>query len=167
MKAGTQAARPFARALFVTQEELAEIRDKALARKARPARSFIPDEQFTLPGVEPAPRKAGAGTEKEASAKRQVSENTGNVKTSYDVWDDEGNKGTINIIRTPDGEVLRIFQAWTNKEGKTAQFEMSTGYGKGVTDDYIVKAIAEGGDLSLTPVAAPAAPQLKQKPPVS
>lgn len=58
MKAGTQAARPFARALFVTQEELAEIRDKALAREARPARSFIPGEQFTLPGVEPAPRKA-------------------------------------------------------------------------------------------------------------
>jgi hypothetical protein len=63
MKAGTQAARPFARALFVTQEELAEIRDKALAREARPARSFIPGEQFTLPGIEPAPRKAAVAAE--------------------------------------------------------------------------------------------------------
>lgn len=63
MKAGTQAARPFARALFVTQEELAEIRDKALAREARPARSFIPGEQFTLPGIEPAPRKAAVVAE--------------------------------------------------------------------------------------------------------
>ena len=108
--------------------------------------------------------KAPQGAVKEASAKRQVSEKTGNVKTSYDVWDDEGNKGTINIIRTPDGELFRMFQVWTNKEGKKAQFEMSTGYGKGVADDYIVKAIAEGSDLSLTPVAAPAAPRLKQKP---
>jgi len=85
-----------------------------------------------------------------AAAKRQVSEKTGDVKTSYDVWDDEGNKGTINIIRKPDGSVFRIFQEWTNKDGKTARFEMSTGYGEGTTDDFIVKAIAEPSDLLLT-----------------
>jgi len=84
-------------------------------------------------------------TEKESRERR-----SSNVKKSYDVWDEDGNKGTINIVRSKDGSLFRIFQIWTNQDGETAQFEQSTGYGEGITDDYIVKAIAEPGDLLLT-----------------
>lgn len=78
------------------------------------------------------------------------SEKTGNVKKSYEVFDEDGNRSTINIVRHSDGKLFRIFMETTNDEGKTGRFEFSTGYGEGTTDDYIVKAIAEPSDLSLT-----------------
>lgn len=153
----------------VTQDEEARLEREAIAAEGdmqvqEPDDSDIPfdaqpvekNSTQTTNGTQTAQTKQTETQGSEQGTKRQVSEKTGNVKTSYDVWDDEGNKGTINIIRKPDGEVFRIFQEWTNKDGKTARFEMSTGYGQGTADDYIVKSIAEPTDLSLTkPQAKP------------
>lgn len=79
-----------------------------------------------------------------------ASEKTGRVKKSYEVFDEDGNRFTINIVRDTDGKLFRIFNETTNEEGKTQRAELSPGYGDGISDDYIVKAIAEPMDWSLT-----------------
>jgi hypothetical protein len=96
-----------------------------------------PVEEAVAPVVEPAGQK--------------VSDKTGNVTKTYDAWDDEGNKYEVNIVRNADGKLFRMYVSTTNEEGKRQQSELSVGYGEGIGDDYIVKAITEPLDWSLTP----------------
>ena len=79
------------------------------------------------------------------------SEKTGDTTKSYATYDEDGLLTTVNIVRKPDGTMFRIYLEVTNAEGKTQRAEMSTGYGKGTDDAYIVKAIAEPSDLTLVP----------------
>jgi len=71
IKAGVQAARPFARALAVTQEEIAEIREQALSRAARPAKR-AQGEGFELTGAIPRKGAAAPVVEEEVALAPEV-----------------------------------------------------------------------------------------------
>ena len=79
----------------------------------------------------------------------KTSDKTGSVTKVYNVWDDEGNKQTLNIIRDADGKLFRMYLEVTNEQGRKQRAELSPGYGEGIGDEYIVKSIAEARDWTL------------------
>lgn len=119
-----------------------------------------------VPSVDEAPQAQQAKTQEQQApaapvvtppvvepAKQKVSAKTENVTKTYDAWDDEGHKYEVNIVRDADGKLFRIYLSTTNEEGKTQRSELSVGYGEGIGDDYIVKAITDPMVWSLTPPA--------------
>jgi hypothetical protein len=115
-----------------------------------PKPKAAPAAKKTAPKVEPKTEPKVELKEEITPVEVSTSAKTGNTKKSYEVFDDNNDRITLNIVRDSDGKLFRIFAETKDENGKLFRVEFDTAYGESITDSYIVKFIAEPIDWTLT-----------------
>jgi len=118
------------------------------------------------------PTQARAGTPAEGAAKStatpaaeeqvstKTSEKTGNTTKTYGGYvDGDGVPVELSIVRRADGTLFRVFA----KYGDGIRSELDASYGPGITDEQIVKAVAEPSDWEKVAAKSMATPAAEER----